>query len=221
MPARIEFHDSTLSGRLLFTSEAEPLMWNDAMTGLESRSLGAAEYRRLLSSVGLSVVSEYEDEGENYYFDAVKKGTVAVSHRSRLFFLLLVVAQVAHSVEEYATRLYEVFAPARLVSELFSDDVAVGFVIANAIIITVGIWCYVGPVRSGRGAARLVAWLWTVIELANGIGHIILAVLARGYFPGAMTAVVLVYAAASLASSLRADWHRTHRLTRYCEAPWF
>jgi 2-polyprenyl-3-methyl-5-hydroxy-6-metoxy-1,4-benzoquinol methylase len=28
-------------GRVLFTSEAEPLVWNDAMTGLESRSLGA------------------------------------------------------------------------------------------------------------------------------------------------------------------------------------
>ena len=36
-------------GRLLFTSCAEPLVWNDAMTGLESRSLGAVEYRRDLS----------------------------------------------------------------------------------------------------------------------------------------------------------------------------
>lgn len=131
-----------------------------------------------------------------------------MSQRSRLLFLLLVVIQVAHSVEEYATRLYEVFAPAGLVSGLFSDDLAVGFMIANDIVITVGIWCYVGPVRSGRGSARLVAWLWTVIELANGTGHIILAVLARSYFPGAMTAVVLVYAAASLALSLRADWNR-------------
>jgi SAM-dependent methyltransferase len=59
-------------GRLLFTSEAEPLAWNDAMTGLESRSLGAEEYRRLLLSVGLSVISEYEDEGQNYYFDVLK-----------------------------------------------------------------------------------------------------------------------------------------------------
>jgi len=35
-------------GRFLFTSspEVEPLVWNDAMTGLESRSLGAAEYRK-------------------------------------------------------------------------------------------------------------------------------------------------------------------------------
>jgi len=59
-------------GRLLFTSPAEPIVWNDAMTGLESRSLGAAEYRRHMSAVGLSVASEYEDEGENHYFDAFK-----------------------------------------------------------------------------------------------------------------------------------------------------
>lgn len=59
-------------GRLLFTSERRPLLWKDAMTGLESRSLGAVEYRQLLSSAGLSVVHEYEDEGQNYYYDAVR-----------------------------------------------------------------------------------------------------------------------------------------------------
>jgi SAM-dependent methyltransferase len=64
-------------GRLLFTSCAgtEPLVWNDAMTGLESRSLGGVEYRRLLSEVGLTVTREYEDEGQNHYFDALKAGT--------------------------------------------------------------------------------------------------------------------------------------------------
>lgn len=62
-------------GRLLFTSPPEPVVWNDAMTELESRSLGAAEYRKLLSAAGLSVTSEYEDEGENHYFDATKQDT--------------------------------------------------------------------------------------------------------------------------------------------------
>ena len=65
-------------GRFLFTSspEVEPLVWNDAMTGLESRSLGVAEYRRLLSEAGLRVTREYEDVGENHYFDAIKEATV-------------------------------------------------------------------------------------------------------------------------------------------------
>lgn len=62
-------------GHLLFTSPSEPMIWNDAMTGLESRSLGAEEYRRLLWAVGLSVTSEYEDEGQNHYFDVRKRGS--------------------------------------------------------------------------------------------------------------------------------------------------
>ena len=59
-------------GRLLFTSTAEPHVWNDAMTGLESISLGAGEYRKLLGAAGISVAEEYEDVGENHYFDAFK-----------------------------------------------------------------------------------------------------------------------------------------------------
>jgi hypothetical protein len=131
-----------------------------------------------------------------------------MSRRSRRLFLLLVITQVAHSVEEYVTRLYEVFAPARLVSGLVSDDAAVGFIIINAIIIVAGFWCYLGPVRSGRGVAWQIAWLWSVIELANGIGHIVFAVLAAGYFSGALTAVFLVCTATCLAISLRTDWKK-------------
>jgi cyclopropane fatty-acyl-phospholipid synthase-like methyltransferase len=59
-------------GRFLFTSSAGAVVWNDAMTGLESRSLGAAEYRKVVSEAGLSVTREYEDEGQNHYFDALK-----------------------------------------------------------------------------------------------------------------------------------------------------
>jgi SAM-dependent methyltransferase len=57
-------------GRLLFTSTAKPAVWNDAMTGLESLSLGAGKYRELLRAVDISVAEEYEDEGENHYFDS-------------------------------------------------------------------------------------------------------------------------------------------------------
>lgn len=57
-------------GRLLFTSPAKALVWHDAMTGLESRSLGAEAYRRHLSAAGLRVTREYEDEGHNHYYDA-------------------------------------------------------------------------------------------------------------------------------------------------------
>jgi SAM-dependent methyltransferase len=59
-------------GRLLFTSPAIPAVWNDAMTKQESRSLGAEEYRRLLAEAGFSIANEYEDEGQNHYFETMK-----------------------------------------------------------------------------------------------------------------------------------------------------
>jgi hypothetical protein len=42
------------------------------MRGLESRSLGATEYRRQLLALGLGVASEYEREGRNHYLDVFK-----------------------------------------------------------------------------------------------------------------------------------------------------
>ncbi|HTC98202.1 MAG TPA: class I SAM-dependent methyltransferase [Bradyrhizobium sp.] len=59
-------------GRLLFTCPAEIGSGDDMMTGRETRSLGAEEYRRQLSAVGLSIASQYEDEGGNHYFDVFK-----------------------------------------------------------------------------------------------------------------------------------------------------
>jgi SAM-dependent methyltransferase len=59
-------------GRLLFTSPQEPITWNDTMTGLESTSLGAKEYRQHLTAAGFSVMGEYDDEGQNHYFDTLK-----------------------------------------------------------------------------------------------------------------------------------------------------
>jgi SAM-dependent methyltransferase len=59
-------------GRLLFTSVAKPAVWNDAMTGRKSVSLGAGQYRKLLAAAGITVVDEYEDVGENHYFDGLK-----------------------------------------------------------------------------------------------------------------------------------------------------
>ncbi len=60
-------------GRLLFTSTAKPTIWIDGMTDVESVSLGAEKYKELLDTAGLIVSEEYEDEGENHYFDAFKR----------------------------------------------------------------------------------------------------------------------------------------------------
>ena len=58
---------------------------SDGMAGSESRSFGAEEYWGKLSAVGLSLADEYEDEGRNHYFDAVKAATeLAPDPRSQL-----------------------------------------------------------------------------------------------------------------------------------------
>jgi 2-polyprenyl-3-methyl-5-hydroxy-6-metoxy-1,4-benzoquinol methylase len=60
-------------GRLLFTATAKAHVCTDAMTRLESTSLGAREYRKLLAAAGITVAGEFEDAGENRYFDEFKE----------------------------------------------------------------------------------------------------------------------------------------------------
>ena len=118
-----------------------------------------------------------------------------MQHRGQLVFLFLIIAQGAHSIEEYVTRLYEVFAPARFISSLVSQDLGVGFLAVNAALVTFGLWCWAVPVRSGCHAARRLVWFWTILELGNGIGHSALALSRGGYFPGVATAPLLLLCA--------------------------
>lgn len=122
-----------------------------------------------------------------------------MERRSQVVFLLLILAQMAHSVEEYVTGLYQVFAPARFVSSLLSSNLALGFAIVNAALVTFGLWCWAFPVRSGWRTAGVVVWFWTILELGNGIGHCSLALRQRGYFPGVITAPLLLLFALWLA----------------------
>ena len=127
--------------------------------------------------------------------------------QTRWAFLALVVAQAAHSIEEYVFRLYDVFAPARFVSSLVTDNLNVGFAVANAALVAFGLWCYVARVRPGHPSGPAFAWFWTVLELANGVGHSVLAFSRGGYFPGVATAPLLlgvsVYLALRLSSAPR------------------
>ena len=107
-------------------------------------------------------------------------------------FLFLILTQAAHSVEECVTKLYDVLAPARFVAGLISDDLARGFLIANTIIVAFGMWTWAFPVRRGWRPAGGLVWFWTILELANGAGHLLFALGRGGYFPGAITAPLLL-----------------------------
>jgi hypothetical protein len=131
-----------------------------------------------------------------------------MDRRARLAFLLLVLAQTCHSVEEYGFRLWERLPPARFVSELVALDPATGFAIVNSALVGFGLWCRAFPVGRDWPSARAVAWAWAAVEAANGCAHVALAAAAGGYFPGLATAPLLFAGSAFLAWSLM---HRTDR----------
>ena len=123
---------------------------------------------------------------------------------TRSAFACVILAQAAHSVEEYLARLSDVFRPARFVSSLLSDDLRIGFVIANVSLISFGLWCWAVPVGRDWPAASGLAWFWAALELVNGTVHSGLAITRAGYFPGVLTAPLLLASSAWLARRLSA-----------------
>jgi hypothetical protein len=119
--------------------------------------------------------------------------------RFHLAFGALVLAQVAHSVEEYIGRLWETFPPARILPALISQDLSRGFLLLNVFLVVFGVWCWLWPIRRGLSSAAYIAWGWVVVELVNGTGHLLWALARGGYVPGLITAPLLLLAAWNLA----------------------
>ena len=115
----------------------------------------------------------------------------------------LILAQAAHSAEEYLGKLWESFPPARAVSGLISQDLERGFVVLNLALVAFGVWCFVWPVRKGWPSAVPLAWAWVILETINGVGHSLWALRQGGYVPGVATAPVLLALAIYLATRLR------------------
>jgi hypothetical protein len=120
---------------------------------------------------------------------------------SRIF-LALIVVQAIHSVEEFATGLYRVFPPARFVSGILGADPRLGFAVFNAALIGLGFWSYRRRIVPAHPAARAWAWGWALLEIGNGTGHLLLAADARGYYPGALSAPLLLLVGAALVRRL-------------------
>lgn len=73
-------------GRLLFTAPEQRATWVDTLTGERSCSLGADAYRRAMAQSGLAVIHEYEDRGQNHYYEAQKTdGTIAQQGKPSTF----------------------------------------------------------------------------------------------------------------------------------------
>ena len=123
--------------------------------------------------------------------------------RTVTVFGALVLAQLAHSIEEYRGRLWESFPPARFLTSLVSDNGELGFLVLNLALVAFGFWCLLVPVRLGWPSATALAWVWVGVELVNGIGHPLWSLRQGGYTPGVATAPLLLGLALWLARELR------------------
>jgi hypothetical protein len=126
-----------------------------------------------------------------------------MTDRVRYTLTVLVLAQAAHSAEEYFGRLWEALLPPRVVSLVFSSDPERGFLVANVAIVVFGLWCIAWPVRRDWRIAPVLVWGWIVVEIANGILHPLAALVFRRYIAGVITAPLLLVVALRLAWLLR------------------
>jgi len=123
-----------------------------------------------------------------------------MDNKTKITFLILVLFQGLHSTEEYMGKLWEVFAPAKFLTGLFSEDHQTGFLIANIGIFVIGICCWLLLYSKFESVAIKVVWVFIVIEIINGIGHPLWSLYQKNYTPGVfttplllVTALILVY----------------------------
>lgn len=117
--------------------------------------------------------------------------------RLGVLYLLMGLAQSAHSVEEMLTHLYDFFwvVSGRLHAVLswypqfrWPADLF-GAVNILLVVSLLGSWPFVE--RRSKWALVL-AGVWSVIETLNGLGHLSGEIYFRGYVPGAFTAPFLL-----------------------------
>ena len=127
-------------------------------------------------------------------------------------FLLLVLVQAAHSIEEYYGKLWEVFAPAKFITSLVSNDHEKGFVIINVALFIAGMLIWVAAVRN-HSFAIVPIWFLTIMEVINSIGHSVWAIMERDYVPGVATAPILFILAIYLMRQLTKTNHTAAHLS--------
>jgi predicted anti-sigma-YlaC factor YlaD len=105
-----------------------------------------------------------------------------------------VVAQFLHGFEDYVTGFQESFPLYSLAPEFFVLLQLGLFLLLAALI---------PSVAHGRRWALTLAKLWAIVEILNGAGHLMLALIEWGYYPGLWTAPLLLIFGAALGRSLR------------------
>lgn len=125
-------------------------------------------------------------------------------------FLVLVLVQGLHSIEEYVGKLWETFPPARVLCSMVSDNLVTGFLIINIGLFVFGLWCWLFPLRKNYFYAQFLIWFWIVLELVNGIGHPIWTIMQKAYTPGMLTAPIILVISIILFRKLLNETNEQH-----------
>jgi hypothetical protein len=126
---------------------------------------------------------------------------MTMNNRIRVTFLLIVLVQALHSIEEYFGKLWEVYAPATFLSGLISSNLKSGFIIINVGLFIVLMLTWLTTFNKNYSAKGLL-WLWIILEIINGAGHTLWAIIERSYVPGLATAPILIILALYLTKLL-------------------
>jgi len=113
-------------------------------------------------------------------------------------YLLAVGAQVAHLIEEYHTGFYREFPPV-LGAAPWSGEAFLAF---NLLWLLVFGLAAIGLLRGWGPAFAIALFLALGGGVLNGLAHVALAAMARGYFPGLYTAPLVLSAGSYLAYRL-------------------
>ena len=122
-----------------------------------------------------------------------------MNSKIKLVFLILVLIQAMHSIEEYIGKLWDFFPPAAFLTSLFSKNLETGFLIVSIGLFVFGIMCWLFPIRGNYSAAKGILWFWIILEIINGVGHSIWSIYQQSYTPGLITAPFLFITAIYLA----------------------
>ncbi len=106
----------------------------------------------------------------------------------------LVVAQVLHAFEDYVADYHERFPLFSLAPEFFVSLNLALFLLLTAMI---------PSVAHGRVWALKLAKFWAIVQILSGAGHLMIALVEWGYYPGMWTAPLLLIFGAVLGQSLR------------------
>ncbi len=106
----------------------------------------------------------------------------------------LVVAQFLHAFEDLVADFHQRFPLFSLAPEFFVTLNLALFLLLAAMI---------PSVAHGRGWALKLAKFWAIVQILSGAGHLMIALIEWGYYPGMWTAPLLLIFGTALGRSLR------------------